>query len=55
MDRFDPIQVRYAGNEFRRLVEAVASRARTFSQVSSDCGHVIEYLTEPSLLQLSQR
>ena len=51
MDRFDPIQVRYAGNEFRRLVEAVASRARTFSQVSSDYDHVIEYLTEPSLLQ----
>lgn len=54
MDRFDPIQVRYAGNEFRRLVEAVASRARTFSQVCSDYGHVKEYLTEPSLLQLCQ-
>ena len=54
MDRFDPIQVRYVGNEFRRLVEVIASRARTFSQVSPDHDHVIEYLTESSLLQLFQ-
>ena len=54
MDRFDPIQVRYVGNEFRRLVDLIASRARTFSQVSSHHAHIIEYLTEPSLLQLFQ-
>ena len=54
MDRFDPIQVRYVGNEFRRLVEAIASRARIFSQVSFDYGYIIGYLTEPSPLQLFQ-
>ena len=54
MDRFDPMQVRYVGNEFRRLVDLIASRARIFSQVSFDHGHIIEYLTEPSPLQLFQ-
>lgn len=54
MDRFDSIQVRYVGNEFRRLVDLIVSRARIFSQVSLDHGHDIEYLTEPSPLQLFQ-
>ena len=38
LDRFDHIQIRYVGNEFRRLVEAIASRARVFSQASVGAG-----------------
>jgi COP9 signalosome complex subunit 3 len=33
MDCFDRVQVRYAGNEFRRLVEFTAKKARDAGQV----------------------
>ncbi|KAL2049655.1 hypothetical protein ABVK25_010115 [Lepraria finkii] len=32
MERFDHIQIRYVGNEFRRLVEMMAAKARLVSQ-----------------------
>ena len=35
MERFDPVQIRYAGNEFRRLVDLTAMKARRLSQVSA--------------------
>ncbi len=35
MERFDPIQVRYAGNEFRRLVDVIAVVGRRKSEVSA--------------------
>ena len=33
---FDPFQVRYAGNEFKRLLEAVAEGAEAAKNVSSN-------------------
>lgn len=33
MEVFDPIQVRYAGAEFRRLIELVARTAQVASKV----------------------
>lgn len=35
MERFDPIQIRYAGNEMRRLMELTVMNGRIFQQVSS--------------------
>ncbi|MCJ1452493.1 hypothetical protein MMC28_002836 [Mycoblastus sanguinarius] len=32
VERFDPVQIRYSGNEFRRLVELVVTKARLLSQ-----------------------
>ncbi len=33
LERFDPIQVRYVGHEWRRVVEMVAKSARAISKV----------------------
>lgn len=33
LERFDPVQVRYAGHEWRRVVEMVAKSARAVSKV----------------------
>lgn len=35
LERFDPVQVRYAGHEWRRVVESVAKSARACSKVRS--------------------
>lgn len=40
MDQFDPIQVRYAGQSWRRLVETVAKVARATSDVSLHCHQI---------------
>jgi hypothetical protein len=33
LERFDPVQVRYVGHEWRRVVEMVAKSARAISKV----------------------
>lgn len=38
MERFDPIQIRYGGNEIRRLIELTAVRADQLRQVCQDPG-----------------
>ena len=38
MERFDPVQVRYAGNELRRLADLTALKACRASQVSVSWG-----------------